>query len=228
MAAIDRALDELAGGRPILLYDLDGREQETDMIVAGQLITPDHITTLRTEAGGLICAAITSETAAKLGLPYLRDLYQSSNWPTLKALSSPQAPYGGYPAFSVTLNHRDTYTGVTDLERHTTIRQLASLVAEASADPARDWARVLAERFRSPGHVHVLIGGNLAERQGHTELSLELATMAGLHPVMAICEMLDGQTHKALSKLKAAEYARRHGLVLVEAREVLKAAGVRK
>lgn len=222
-----RALRDLASGRPILLYDLDGREQETDMIVAGELITPDHIAALRTEAGGLICAAISSRIATKLGLPYLRDLYQSSNWTALKAISSSQAPYGGYPAFSVSVNHRDTYTGITDLERHRTIRELASLVAEASGNAAKDWPRILAERFRSPGHVHILIGSELDKRQGHTELSLQLAEMAGLQPVMAICEMLDAQTHRALAKVKAAEYARRHGLALVEAREILNAAEVR-
>jgi len=221
-----RALSDLASGRPILLYDLDGREQETDMIVSGELITPDHIAALRTEAGGLICAAIPLRVATRLGLPYLRDLYQSSSWTALRALSSSQAPYGGYPAFSVSINHRDTYTGITDLERHRTIRELASLVEEASGDGAKDWPRILADRFRSPGHVHILIGSDLAKRQGHTELSLRLAEMAKLQPVMVICEMLDAQTHKALAKAKAEEYARRHGLALVEAREVLATAGV--
>ncbi len=215
------ALSELAAGRPILLYDLDGRENETDMIVAGQFITPAHIARLRTEAGGLVCAAIPRRIAERLGLPYLRDVYRSSGFGTLRQLSFQEMPYGGLPAFSITINHLDSYTGITDYERSQTIRQLADLVEKVEREPSRDWSDAVAANFRSPGHVHILIGADLNGRKGHTELSLKLAELAGLTPVMVVCEMLDATTHRALSKTQAARYAESHGLAMVEARDLL-------
>lgn len=223
---LQRALLDLAGGKPILLYDLDGREQETDMVVAGQAITPDHISTLRMEAGGLICVAIPAGIAGRLGLPYMHDVLHESGSETLRELSSSPVPYGGSPAFSVTINHRDNYTGITDLDRNKTICELSKLIAEMSGDPSKNWAKVLADRFRSPGHIHILIGASLPERRGHTELSLKLAEMADLEPVMVICEMLDGTSHRALSKEEAAIYASRHGLVLIEADDIMNGSGV--
>jgi 3,4-dihydroxy 2-butanone 4-phosphate synthase len=216
-----RALQDLAVGKPVLLYDLDGRENETDMIVAGQRISPGHIATLRTQAGGLICAAISGKIAGALGLPYLRDILLGSGSESLRQLSSPDAPYGGSPAFSITLNHKDTYTGITDLDRSKTVQELARLIGEVEGDPEGNWAGTVADRFRSPGHVHVLIGSDLAERQGHTELSLRLAEMSCLHPIVVICEMLDKDTHRALSKEHAALYSQRRGLAMVEASEIL-------
>jgi len=223
---LTHALSDLSAGKAILLYDLDEREQETDMVIAGSAITPDHVAALRSEAGGLICAAIPGEVAAELGLPYLHEVLKKSGFETLRRLSSSPVPYGGSPAFSITVNHRETYTGITDVDRSKTIRELSNLVAEVVKGGAKDWASVMAERFRSPGHVHILISSPLGKRRGHTELSLRLAELAGLDPVMVVCEMLDPSTHKALTKESAKRYARRHGLAFVEATEVLREAGV--
>ncbi len=223
---LEQGLADLARGRPVLLYDMDDREQETDMVMTGRLISPDRIATLRREAGGLICVAIPSMVASKLGLPYLHDVFQSCGSPTLKALSTSQVPYGGFPAFSVTLNHRDTYTGITDADRSKTILELSNLVGNVVRDPSCSWAKILQNTFRSPGHVHVLIESDLSARQGQTELSVRLAQLAGLDPAMVICEMLDSNTHKALSKDDAVRYARTHGLAFIEGHEILEVFGV--
>jgi 3,4-dihydroxy 2-butanone 4-phosphate synthase len=220
---LQRALKDLALGKPVLLYDLDGREAETDMITSGQSITPERIYSMRKDAGGLICVSISNSVAGKLGLPYLHDLFRESRSPTLRELSSYKSPYGGYPAFSVTVNHIDTYTGITDRDRSKTILELSRIVAQASQNDG-NMAEEFSRRFRSPGHVHLLIGTDISQRKGHTELSLRMAEMAGIEGGMVVCEMLDGRTGRALSKDAAAEYARSHGLEFVEAGEIMEVA----
>ena len=217
-----RALRELASGRPVLLYDLDGREEETDMVVAGQAATPEVVSLLRREAGGLICLAIPSKVAKGLGLPYLHEVMRECGSKTLRDLSQSAPPYGGYPAFSITVNHADTYTGITDRDRSKTITELSALVGRIHREPmSNGWSDEFVAKFRSPGHLHLLIGSDLSSRKGHTELSLRLAELAGLDPAMTICEMLDARTHRALAKTDAAAYARKHRLTLVDAEEVL-------
>jgi 3,4-dihydroxy 2-butanone 4-phosphate synthase len=217
---LQRALKDLASGKPVLLYDLDGREAETDMVTSGRSITPERVYSLRKDAGGLICVSIPYSVASKLGLPYLHDLFRESRSRTLRELSSYNSPYGGYPAFSVTVNHIDTYTGITDQDRSKTISELSKIVDQASGNDG-NWAEEFGKRFRSPGHVHLLIGGDLSQRQGHTELSLRMAQMAGIEQAMVVCEMLDGKTGRALSKDAAAEYAKSHGLEFIEAGEIM-------
>ncbi len=219
-----RAVRELAHGRPVLLYDMDGREQETDMVIGAQFASPEAVATLRTEAGGLICVAIPSWAAERLGLPFLSEILKSCDSPTVRKLCSGEIPYGDLPAFSLTVNHRETYTGITDRDRSRTITELARLVDEMSRDPSGDWGSVFANRFRSPGHVHILIASPLERRRGHTELSLRLAEMAGITPATVVCEMLDLKSHAALSREQAEIYAKRHGLVLVDGEDVVSGA----
>src|SRR5207244_2234522 len=115
-----------------------------------------------------------------------------------------------------TVNSRVSFTGITDNDRSTTLRSLAAFLADAQAggavtDPARvDQVRVAFGRsFRSPGHVTLLNGAarGLAERQGHTELSIELLRMAGMTPCAALCEMLDPSSGQALARKDAQQYA---------------------
>jgi len=124
--------------------------------------------------------------------------------------------YDSRPSFSLTVNHRDTYTGITDDDRSRTITALGEA---ASSPDATDFAA----EFRSPGHVHVLraASGLLAERQGHTELGLALADAAGTVPAVAGCEMLDDETGGALGLADARAYADRHDLAFVEGRDVV-------
>ena len=217
------ALRDLARGRPVLLYDMDRREQETDMVVAGQLVSPETIATLRREAGGLVCVAIPARIARALGLPYLHEMMQGCGSDFLRRLAQSGAPYGGHPAFSITVNHRDTYTGITDRDRAKTIGSISSLAGRITRESSNHWKREFLREFRSPGHVHILIGSNLTDRQGHTELSLGLAHLAGLDPAMVVCEMLDGGTHNALSRSEAERYARARDMAFVEAAEIIDA-----
>lgn len=204
-SALDAAVAAFRNGEPVLIHDFADREGETDIVYPAEAVTAEDVVRLRTDAGGLICTAIPDEVGAAFDLPLLDD-----------ALDHPAADGGdlGYDSrssFSLPVNHRDTYTGITDNDRSLTIRKLA----EATANPA---ATDFASSFRAPGHVHVLRAapGLLAERRGHTELGVALAREAGVTPAVVVCEMLDEETGEALSPADARDYAERHGLVYLE------------
>ncbi len=212
---IEKALNSLREGRFILLHDGNERENEVDMIIPAQYIRPEHIAIMRRDAGGLVCLAIDYPTASSLGLKYMHDILREYN-----KLIYRKTPYGEEPSFSITINHRDTYTGVTDKDRALTISSM-SYICKLVKDGYNAKDKFLSE-FKAPGHVHLLIArrGLLDERNGHTELSIVLAMMAGITPAVAMCEMLDEQTHEALSIDKAKEYSNKHNLVILDANEV--------
>lgn len=225
---LEAARRALRAGRIVLLYDADGREEETDMVVAGAHVTPDIVRRMRHDAGGLLCTALAPEHHEALGLPFLSDLVQeaAAQHPALAGLLPDDIRYDGQkPAFGLTLNHRATYTGITDEDRSRTITALAALAGETSRLGPAAARRRLAAEFRSPGHVFLLNGapGGLAARQGHTELSLELARQSGLPGCTTVCEMLDPDGGQALSKAKAQAYAQAHGLVFLTGEEVVAA-----
>ncbi|MEK6974776.1 MAG: 3,4-dihydroxy-2-butanone-4-phosphate synthase [Candidatus Thermoplasmatota archaeon] len=222
------ALDALRRGEPVLLYDADGREEETDMVLASQHATMDAIRALRTEAGGLLCTAIAPEHHKKLGLPFLADLVRNAakDLPVLRHMHADDIRYDpSKSSFGLTVNHRSTYTGIPDADRSTTIRELAGFLGRLDALPTDQAQREFGREFRAPGHCILLNGavGGLAARQGHTELSLELARQAGLVPSTTICEMLDAESGKALGKKQAMAYAQRKGLVFLTGQDVMQA-----
>ncbi|MEM3438006.1 MAG: 3,4-dihydroxy-2-butanone-4-phosphate synthase, partial [Nitrososphaerales archaeon] len=90
------AILNLRQGRFVLIHDFSNRENETDMVIAAQYVTPDHIKIMRKDAGGLICVAIRYDIANKLGLPYMLDIldFASKNYSNLSELIKSQASYG--------------------------------------------------------------------------------------------------------------------------------------
>ena len=217
MSAIEEAIDTLSDGKFVLVHDDKGRENEIDMIIAAEYITPKNIATMRNDAGGLLCLAISNEITTKLGLTYMHDIIQSlsSINPVFSKLTYGKSPYGDKPSFSITVNHRDTYTGITDIDRALTISKMAEICKKIDSGGVEEFAK----NFRTPGHVPILIAskGLLEERRGHTELCVYLAQMSKLVPAVVICEMLDSTTHRALSINKAKEYADIKGITLLEA-----------
>ncbi len=213
---IEQALNSFREGNFILLHDGNDREDEVDMIIAAEYVKPEHITMMRKDAGGLICLAIDHDTASILRLRYMHEILEKE----LSELIYEKTPYGEKPSFSLTINHKDTYTGITDNDRALTISSM-SKICKLIKDGYDARARFLSE-FKTPGHVPLLIArkGLLEERNGHTELSIALARLAGITPAIAMCEMLDDDTHEALSIDKAREYAKRHGLFILEGKEV--------
>ena len=216
---VGRAVNELRKGSFVLLHDSQSRENEVDLVIAAELVSPEHVRIMRQDAGGLLCVAVDHAVGSQLGIGYLHDIFDSSayKFPILRDLAETKEPYGDKPAFSITVNHRRTYTGVTDQDRALTISQIgriAKRVLENHVDCKVEFIR----EFKSPGHIHLLLESDdsLARRRGHTELSLYLCKLAGLTPAMAICEMLDGKTYRALSLQDATSYAQKHLLSILD------------
>lgn len=226
MNRLHQALDALRHGNMVLLYDADGREEETDIVVASQFATPAMLRALRQDAGGLVCTTLAPEHHKRLGLPWLSDVLAAAanEQPGLRGLVPDDIAYDdSKPAFGLTINHRSTFTGITDADRSLTITELAAFLAELPQDAVEAQA-ALGQAFRAPGHVTLLNGQRegLAARQGHTELSIELVRQAGLVPSATICEML-GDDGNALPRAAAEAYAAAHGLVFLTGAEVLDA-----
>jgi 3,4-dihydroxy 2-butanone 4-phosphate synthase len=197
-------------GEPVLVHDFADREGETDIVYPAGAVGPEDVARLRNDAGGLICVALADAVAEALALPYRET--------TLDHPAADGRPeYDDRSSFSLTVNHRETYTGITDEDRALTITELGA-VADAVAAGEAYGPEAFAETFRAPGHVHVLRGAPdlLADRRGHTELGLALAREAGLAPAVVVCEMLDDATGGALTPDAAAAYADRHGLSFVD------------
>src|SRR2546430_5478869 len=181
-----RAVAALQRGEFILVYDGDGREEETDLTIASEFVTPESIRTLRKEAGGLICTTLSGEVRGRIGLPFMAEVLRrsGSEFPVLQAISKEDMKYDRHSAFSISVNHRDTFTGVTDVDRARTISRFAAIAREATKREDGWAAHVFADEFRSPGHVPLLnaVHPLLVERRGHTELTTALMLMAGPPP----------------------------------------------
>lgn len=213
------SLQALREGRFVLLYDADGREEETDLVIASQFVTPDAIRHLRTAGGGLICTTLPPAFHQALGLPYLADVFSEARTqhPILARLADAPVPYeggGSKPSFTVSINHRRTFTGITDNDRALTITSLATLAAQGGQVSDRQLQDDFVRQFKAPGHVFLLNAkdGLLRSRRGHTELSTALMELAGLVPSATICEMMNGPSGRALPKDQAIAYAGTHGI----------------
>ncbi len=181
---IEELLQELRQGRMIIITDDAGRENEGDLIAAAELVTPETVNFMVTNARGLLCAPITRERAVEIGVG---EMVRNTD------------PMG--TCFTVSVDANDgTTTGISAFDRAKTIRALA--------DPTKT-----AEAFHSPGHVFPLMGqqGGVLVRAGHTEASLDLMHLAGLTQASAICEIMneDG-TMARLPDLE--KFAEKHGL----------------
>ncbi|MCQ6253770.1 3,4-dihydroxy-2-butanone-4-phosphate synthase [Methanocaldococcus sp.] len=217
MNNVEKALNALKKGEFILVYDSDDREGETDLVVASQFITPEHIKRMRKDAGGLICTAIHPDICNKLGIPFMVDIleFASQKFKVLKELYPNDIPYDEKSSFSITINHRKTFTGITDKDRAFTIKKLTELVKD---NRYNDFGK----EFRSPGHVILLRAseGLVKNRRGHTEMTVALAEMANLIPITTICEML-GDDGNAMSKNETKKYAEKHNLVYLSGEEII-------
>ncbi|MDD1676965.1 MAG: 3,4-dihydroxy-2-butanone-4-phosphate synthase [Methanomicrobiales archaeon] len=214
---LNEALAALRAGQFILLYDFDDRERETDFAIRADAVTPSHIRQMRRDGGGLICTAIHPESAERLGLPFAADILRTCDCTELPG----DIPYDpkNRSSFSLWVNHRKTYTGITDRDRALTITEISHEVKKSLNGGGNSFM----QKFRTPGHVAILRAaeGLLDVRRGQTELSIALAELAGITPAVTICEMLDDESGYALSKADARSYARRNGLVFIEGQEIL-------
>jgi len=226
MIGVNKALDALKKGKFVLVYDADGREEETDFVIASQFVTSESVKTMRKNGGGLICTTVHRPIGEKLGLPYLSDVFykMGEEYPVLRELIPNDIPYDSKSSFAITINHRKTFTGISDVDRALTISEFAK-IAKRAQNAQDGWSKKEFGRlFRAPGHVHLLNASEdlLAKRKGHTELSTALVVMAGLIPTATICEMI-GDDGKSLPKNMAKIYAEKHKLVFLEGFEIMEA-----
>jgi len=217
-----KAFESLRRGDFVLIHDAVNRENETDLVVLAEKVEPRHIAQMRMDAGGLICVALHPKIAKNIGLAYMTEVYDAAtcNVKVFAATKPDDIPYDEKSAFSISVNHRKTYTGITDADRALTIRELGLLGKKAMVKRMTD---EFGRNFRSPGHVPLLLAvdGLVTKRQGHTELSCALAEIAGMTPALAICEMLDSRTSKALHTKDSIRYAEKRGLVHLDGFELV-------
>lgn len=185
--SIERAIEELRRGRPIIVVDDEDRENEGDFVVLGDKMTPETMNFLITEGKGLVCSAIAEEVAVRLDLAPM--------------VTNSTDPHG--TAFTVSVDHIDSTTGISASERSHTVRELANRTSRPSD-------------FQRPGHLFPLIAkkGGVSVRRGHTEASVDLARLAGSEPVAVICEIIreDGEMARVPDLVQVAE---RHGLEFI-------------
>jgi 3,4-dihydroxy 2-butanone 4-phosphate synthase/GTP cyclohydrolase II len=193
-ATIDEAIEEIRRGKMVVVCDDEDRENEGDVVMAAQFVTPEAINFMTKEARGFICLALTPERCVELGL----------NLMTAKNESHMQTP------FTVTIEARDgVTTGVSAHDRAHTIQ-----VAIDSRSGPGDLVQ--------PGHVNPLKAkpGGVLERTGHTEASIDLARLAGLIPAGVICEVMNDDGSMArVADLVA--YCARHGLKMVTIKDLI-------
>jgi 3,4-dihydroxy 2-butanone 4-phosphate synthase len=223
---LGQAVEALNKGEFVLVYDADGREEETDLTIASQYATSEALGTLRRDGGGLVCTTVDPTSRRLLGMPYLTDILSSEgkDYPLLNELIPNDIPYDSKSSFAITINHRKTFTGITDSDRALTIRSFAEYMMDNRDERAEDVQKGFGELFRAPGHVFLLNAndGLCNERQGHTELCTALVVMAGLFPSATICEMM-AETGHARTRAAAEAYAKQNGLVYISGTEIVEA-----
>ena len=212
---------ELESGKPVLIFDHEKREGETDMVFASQFVDFNAIKMLRKESGGLICTTIKESQANILSMPFLEELYSRFLPYGKKATYSGDMKYDSHSSFTFTINSRSTFTGISDSDRATTIQEFVQFIENLNkyGNPVESFYK----KFRIPGHVSLLIAreGYFVKRKGHTELATYIVESAGLFPSATIAEML-GDDGKSMSRNDAEKYAENHDLIFIEGKEIIR------
>ena len=193
-AAVERALEAIRAGGMVILVDDEDRENEGDLTMAADLVTPEAINFMAREGRGLICLSVTEERVAQLGLPMMTADNQARH----------------HTAFTVSVDARHgTTTGISARERAETIR----VAVARNAGP---------DDLVIPGHVFPLRArrGGVLVRSGQTEGSVDLARLAGREPAGIICEIMrdDGEMARMPDLV---EFARQHQLPIVKIADLI-------
>jgi len=192
-ATIESAIRDIRAGKMIVVVDDERRENEGDLVCAAQFATAKNINFMVSHAKGLVCVPLAQSITRTLGLS-----------PMTMHNTDAQGT-----AFTISIDHVSTTTGISAQER--------SITAMKCADP-----KAKASDFRRPGHIFPLEAreGGVLVRAGHTEAAVDLARLAGLRPAGVICEIMksDG-TMARLPQLVT--FAKRHGLKLVSVADLI-------
>lgn len=229
--SIEAAIEAFAKGMPVCLFDSEKREGETDLLFAAEYAKPETMRQLRKDCGGLLFLAIGDEVGERFELPFLQDLHTNqaltNEYAVLSHLVTNDLRYDARSAFTLSLNHRETYTGITDKDRALTTRRFAELTKEifSSNIDTKAAKQLLGKEFRTPGHIPVCreTAGGLLRRQGHTELAVGLARLSNVTPVVIGAEMLEPDGDHALSVSEARIWAEQRGIPFLEGAEIISA-----
>ncbi|MRG87306.1 bifunctional 3,4-dihydroxy-2-butanone-4-phosphate synthase/GTP cyclohydrolase II [Salinibacillus xinjiangensis] len=177
---IEEAIEDLKAGKVVIVVDDEDRENEGDFVALTEKVTPEVINFMIKNGRGLVCTSITEELSEKLELHSM--VKQNTD------------PYG--TAFTVSVDHKDTTTGISAVERAHTVQQLIHPDSK-SID------------FKRPGHVFPIVArkGGVLRRAGHTEAAVDLAKLSGAFPSGVICEIIkdDGTMARVPDLEKVAE-----------------------
>ncbi len=189
---IEQALDDLRAGKCILVSDDPDRENEGDLICAGQFATTENVNFMASCAKGLICMPMSHDNITRLGLQQMVS-HNTDNHET---------------AFTVSIDHINTTTGISAVERGMTAR----MAADPKAHPSD---------FRRPGHMFPLEAkaGGVLERNGHTEATVDLLRLAGLTQVGLCCEIME-EDGTMMRGARLAEFAKQHELSFITIQEL--------
>lgn len=191
---IEDAISDLKKGKMIIVVDDENRENEGDIVTSCEKITPEDMNFIITHARGLVCTPISQEIASKLNLTQMVE-NNTDNHST---------------AFTVSIDHINTTTGISADERAYT----ANMLAKENSKP---------NDFRRPGHIFPLLSktGGVLERNGHTEATVDLMKLAGLKPCGVCCEIIkeDG-TMARLDDL--IEFSKKHNLKIISIEDLIK------
>jgi len=193
---VHRALDEIRAGRMVILVDDEDRENEGDLTMAAELITPETVNFMAMHGRGLICVTLTEDQIERLRLPMMA------------APGHAGPPLGTAFTVSIEARHGVT-TGISAADRAQTIR----VSARPDARP---------DDIVSPGHIFPLRArkGGVLVRTGQTEGSVDLARLAGLTPAGVICEIMkDDGTMARMPDLEV--FAEKHGLIIVSIADLI-------
>ncbi|QDX94062.1 bifunctional 3,4-dihydroxy-2-butanone-4-phosphate synthase/GTP cyclohydrolase II [Brevibacillus laterosporus] len=190
---IEEALRSLRQGKPIIVVDDENRENEGDFLCMAEKATPEMINFMVTHGRGLVCVSIEDKRAREL---QLRQMVENNT------------DHHG-TAFTVSIDERNTHTGISAQERSQTIM--------AMLDP-----QAVADQFRRPGHIFPLVAkeGGVLKRAGHTEAAVDLAKLAGGYPAGVICEIM--QEDGSMARLPALlEIAKRLDLKIISIEQLI-------
>ncbi|WBW95963.1 bifunctional 3,4-dihydroxy-2-butanone-4-phosphate synthase/GTP cyclohydrolase II [Oceanirhabdus sp. W0125-5] len=191
---IEEAIEDIRNGKMVIVVDDEDRENEGDLVMAGEVVTPEHINFMIKQGGGLICTPITQEIAEKAELP-----------PMVFENSDPKRT-----AFTVSIDSVKATTGISASERSMTIKDLC----EESLNE---------KSFTRPGHIFPLIGkkGGVLKRAGHTEASIDLCRLAGLKEVGVICEII-GENGEMRRRDDLISFGKEHNLKIITIEDLIK------
>ena len=191
--SIEEAIEDIKAGKMVIVVDDEDRENEGDLVMAAEKVTPECITFMATHGRGLICVSLTSERLELLELDQM-----------VKNNTDPQCT-----AFTVSVDAASCTTGISAYERAHTIQVLVN----PDSKP---------HDLRRPGHIFPLQAkdGGVLVRTGHTEASVDLARLAGLTPAGVLCEIMkdDGNMARVPDLV---EYKKKHNLKMVTIKDLI-------